>query len=71
MAAVGGVEAFWEHDQGGAGFGCFEDFEAGVGEVGGFVGALFLVLECVVEGCVDVAFTYLTRVAPGPSLGVS
>lgn len=39
LAAVGGVEAFGEDDQGGSGFGSFEDAGAGTGEVGGFVGA--------------------------------
>lgn len=39
LASVGGVEAFGENDQRGAGFGGFEDARAGAGEVGGFVGA--------------------------------
>ena len=39
LAAVGGVEAFGEDDQGGSGFGGFEDARAGAGEVCGFVGA--------------------------------
>ena len=39
LAAVGGVEAFREDDQGGSGFGGLEDARAGAGEVGGFVGA--------------------------------
>ena len=37
--AVGGVEAFGEDDQLGAGVGGFEDAGTGAGEVGGFVGA--------------------------------
>lgn len=39
LAAVGGVEALWEDDQRGSGFGGFEDAGASAGEVGGFVGA--------------------------------
>ena len=39
LAAVGGVEAFGEDDQGCTGFGGFEDARAGAGEFGGFVGA--------------------------------
>ncbi len=39
LAAVGGVEAFGEDDEGGAGAGGFEDAGAGAGEVVGFVGA--------------------------------
>ena len=39
LRAVGGVEAFWEDDKGGACFGGLEDFGASVVEVGGFVGA--------------------------------
>ena len=39
LAAVGGIEAFGEDDEGGSGFGGFEDARAGAGEVGGFVGA--------------------------------
>lgn len=39
LAAVGGVEAFRQHDERGSGFGGFEDAGAGAGEVGGFVGA--------------------------------
>ena len=39
MAAVGGVEAFWKDDQGGAGFGSFEYMRASAGEVGGLIGA--------------------------------
>ena len=45
LAAVGRVEAFREDDQGGAGAGGFEDFGAGAGEVGGFVGAWGVVSE--------------------------
>ena len=41
LAAVGGIEAFGEDDQGGSGFGGFEDTGAGAGEVGGLVGALW------------------------------
>ena len=39
LAAVGGVEAFRQHDERGSGSGGFEDAGAGAGEVGGFVGA--------------------------------
>ena len=39
LGAVGRVEAFREDDQAGACFGGLEDFGAGVGEVGSFVGA--------------------------------
>ena len=39
LAAVGGIEAFWEDDQLRALLGGFEDAIAGVREIGGFVGA--------------------------------
>ena len=39
LAPVGGVEAFWEHDQGGSGFGGFEDSGTSAGDVCSFVGA--------------------------------
>ena len=39
LAAVGRVEAFGEDDEGGSGFGGFENARAGAGEIGGFVGA--------------------------------
>lgn len=39
LCAIGRVEAFWEDDEFGACAGGFEDFGAGGGEVGGFVGA--------------------------------
>ncbi len=45
LAAVGGVEAFGEDDEGGAGAGGFEDAGAGAGEVVGFVGACWGGLE--------------------------
>jgi hypothetical protein len=37
LRAVGGVETFWEHDDGCAGGGGFEDFGMCVEEVCGFV----------------------------------
>lgn len=39
LAAVGGIEAFGEDDEGGTSFGGFKDTESGTGEVGGLVGA--------------------------------
>jgi hypothetical protein len=39
LGSVGGVEAFGEDDEVCAMLGSFEDFGAGAGEVGGFVGA--------------------------------
>lgn len=39
LAAVGGIEAFGEDDEGGTGSGGFEDTGSGTGEVGGLVGA--------------------------------
>ena len=39
MGSIGGVEAFGEDDEVGAGAGGFDDFGAGAGEVSGFVDA--------------------------------
>ncbi len=39
LAAVRGIEAFWEDDEGGASFGGFENFGAGTGEVDGLIGS--------------------------------
>ena len=39
LAAIGRVEALWEHDEGGPGLGSFEDASTSPGNVGGFVGA--------------------------------
>lgn len=39
LAAVGGIEAFRENDEGGTGFGGFKDTGSGTGEVSGLVGA--------------------------------
>lgn len=50
LAAVGGVEAFWEDDEVGAGAGGFEDAVAGSGEVVGFVRAWGRVRGVVVGG---------------------
>lgn len=39
LAAIGGIEAFREDNEGGTGFGCFKDTGSGTGKVGGLVGA--------------------------------
>lgn len=38
-SAIGGVEAFWKHNEGGTGTGGFQDAGARMGQIGGFVGS--------------------------------